>query len=275
MRIVYRRRRLTAVCASLFMLHGAPGHADTIRIGGTGSALGTMKMVAVEFERSHPGVAIRVLKSLGSSGGINAVARGAVDLALSSRELREKEKNLGLKASRYASTPLALFTSREEKNVSLSVKEVARIFAGQRTTWPDGKAILIAMRPKIEADIAILGAHSAEMKAALNIAAGRPELPILFTDQDALDFLESNPDSFGVMALAAAISERRRVTPLNLDGVAPTVENLANGSYRLSKSLYFVHAGTPNPPVEKLMAFIRSPDGAKVLRAAGNLPQSD
>lgn len=268
-------RWLAAVGVAVFAFNAAPGQADTIRVGGTGSALGTMRMVGDAFEKAHPGIAVHVLKSLGSSGGINALARGAVDLALSSRTLREKEKNLGLQASRYAITPLGLFTSRNEKNVSLSIDEVAQIFAGQRTAWPDRKSILIAMRPKTETDIEILGTYSPELKAALDIAVGRPELPILFADQDALDFLETHPGSFGAMALAAAVSERRRLTPLNLDGVAPTVENLANGTYRLSKAFYFVHAGTPSPLVQKLMAFVGSPAGADILRAAGNLPKSD
>lgn len=275
MHAMFLRRWLAAAGMAVFAFSAVPGHADTIKVGGTGSALGTMRMVGEAFEKTHPGIAVQVPKSLGSSGGINAVARGAVDLALSSRALREKEKNTGLRASLYAITPLGLFTARGGTNVSLSVKEVAHIFAGQRTAWPDRKPILIAMRPKTETDIEILGSYSPELKAALDIAVGRSELPILFADQDTLDFLEDNPGSFGAMALAAAVSERRRITPIDLDGVAPTVENLANGTYRLSKAFYFVHAGTPKPSVQKLMAFVRSPAGADILRAAGNLPKSE
>ena len=51
-------------------------YAETVKIGGTGFALGVMKMLAESFEKQYPGVKIQVFPSLGSSGGIKAVLQG-------------------------------------------------------------------------------------------------------------------------------------------------------------------------------------------------------
>ena len=54
---------------------GAPADAsaETLKIGGTGAALATMKLLGAAAERSHPGTRVEVLPSLGGAGGIMAV----------------------------------------------------------------------------------------------------------------------------------------------------------------------------------------------------------
>ncbi len=106
-------------------------HAEErLRIGGTGGDLGTMKSLATLFEKNNPGIVINVLPSLGSSGGIKAVAAGAIDLAISSRPLKDKEKNLGLVAQPYAITAMAIVTGKSNTVKSVSSEELAKMFAG-------------------------------------------------------------------------------------------------------------------------------------------------
>ena len=73
-----------------------PARADTIRLGGTGGALGGMKLLAEEFKKSHPGDTVIILPSMGSSGGINAVLSGALDIGLGNRALTGAEQGRGL-----------------------------------------------------------------------------------------------------------------------------------------------------------------------------------
>jgi phosphate transport system substrate-binding protein len=50
-----------------------------ITIGGTGAALGTMRVLTAEFGKSSPDIQIRIVPSLGSSGAVKAVLDGAID----------------------------------------------------------------------------------------------------------------------------------------------------------------------------------------------------
>jgi phosphate transport system substrate-binding protein len=50
-----------------------------LKIGGSGSSLGTMKLLAQAFEKSPPGVKVKVLASLGSAGAIKAISKKAID----------------------------------------------------------------------------------------------------------------------------------------------------------------------------------------------------
>src|SRR4030067_2551546 len=49
-----------------------PAHADTIRLGGTGGALGAMKLLAEEFKKSRPGDTGIIFLSMGSCSAYGA-----------------------------------------------------------------------------------------------------------------------------------------------------------------------------------------------------------
>lgn len=69
-----------------------------------GCALGTTKLLAAAFEKSHPGVRISVLPSLGTSGSIKAVNQGAIDIGIGGRPMKEDERRLGLHILEYLTT---------------------------------------------------------------------------------------------------------------------------------------------------------------------------
>jgi hypothetical protein len=107
-------RALTA--AGLLVLLGlsrraAAGEAALLRIGGTGMALATMRQIGDEFAATRPDVAIKVLPSLGTGGGLAAVADAAIGIALSARALNDAERAKGLRSLAYARTPIAFVSS--------------------------------------------------------------------------------------------------------------------------------------------------------------------
>ena len=100
--------RSVVVVATFCLLFTAGSFAATLKIGGTGAALGTMRILADQFVRKRPDISVVIPDSLGSGGGIKAVLAGALDIALSSRQLKPKEQNAGAKATQYATTPFVL-----------------------------------------------------------------------------------------------------------------------------------------------------------------------
>src|SRR5690348_7534409 len=69
-----------------------------IRIGGTGMALATMRRIADALVAGDPDIAIDILPSLGTGGGVSAAAAGAIDVALSARQLNDAERAKGLQS---------------------------------------------------------------------------------------------------------------------------------------------------------------------------------
>jgi ABC-type phosphate transport system substrate-binding protein len=98
----------------------AADYQGTLRISGTGAALGTMAQVTAGFQKQYPGVRVVIPPSLGSTGGIKAVIAGALDLGLSSRPLTEAEARQGLVAFEYARSPFLLVTSHKDAGVNFT-----------------------------------------------------------------------------------------------------------------------------------------------------------
>ena len=106
---------------------------ETIRIGGTGTGLGTMTLLASAFQKKHPEIKIRIMPSIGSSGAIQATAQGALDIGLNGRPLTEREAKLGLVVTEYAKTPFVFAVRKDVPVQGLTSKELVKIYSGEMT----------------------------------------------------------------------------------------------------------------------------------------------
>jgi len=264
-------RRVACGFGVALALSGAP-HAETLGVGGTGTAQGTVRMLAEAYARQRPDIAFELPRSLGSSGGIKAVAAGALDIATSGRPLKAEEKRQGLVEWAYATTPFLLATSHPTFRENLTNADVVAIFSLQRTAWPDGSTIRVVLRPESDADSEFLNARFPGIETGLKAARGLRTIPIANTDQDNIEEAERLVGSFAASSLAILRSEgRSKVVALPLDGVEPTLANLESGAYRYAKTLYFVTLA-PKAAAQDFLAFVAGPEGQRVLREAGNAP---
>ena len=266
-----RRAACLAGSGAILLMTTLAVQADAIKIGGTGTGLGAMKLLAQEFKKSHPDAQLIVTPSLGSTGAIKAVLAGAIDLGISARPLSTQEQRQGVSAWAYARTPFMLVTGVGNKSAGLSLSQLVQIYSGKVSQWPDGSPIRLVVRPDADADSQLLRAFSAEMNSAVSLALARPGLRMADTDQDNADALEQLPGSLGAATLSQILTENRTLKALTLDGVAPTLEALAAGRYPYSKTLHLVSAAKPSALARDFAAFIRSPAGQAVLARTGNL----
>jgi phosphate transport system substrate-binding protein len=246
--------------------------AETLQIAGTGSAIGTMKMLASAFEKKNPGVKVQVLPSVGSSGAIKAVVKGAIDIGLISRSLKEEESGLGLSVTEYAKTPFILVAKETVPISGLSSGALAKIFRNEMQTWPNGERIRLIMRPATETDTLLAKSISREMSWAVEDALSRQGMLIALTDQDSIQMLEKTPGALGFSTLTQVIAEKRRLKILALDGKSPVVKSRINISYPFFKTLSLVTKSESSPTVRRFIDFVLSARGRHILADSGNLP---
>jgi phosphate transport system substrate-binding protein len=60
-----------------------------------------------------------------------------------------------------------------------------------------------------------------------------------------------------------------------LDGVPANEANVKSGNYRIVRETFVVVKGGPAPAVDQFIAFMRSPEGAAIIKANGALPTAD
>jgi phosphate transport system substrate-binding protein len=247
----------------------AADYQGTLRIGGTGAAVGTITQVAAAFQKKHPDVRFVFPPSLGSAGGIKAVIAGALDVGLNSRPLTEAERGHGLVLAKYARTPLLLVTSHKGAEVSFTRKQIAAIYDGEIQAYPDGTPLRVIMRPEVEIDIHLARGLSPEIDAAITRAQLREGMSVAVTDHENAEMLVKTRGALGWMTLAQLISEDLELAPLPIDTMLPNQANFASGKYPLFRSFSVVTAAQPSPLTKAFLEFLTSAEGRTILLRNG------
>jgi len=265
--------RFVSIMTVLAFLAPAVFAEETIRVSGTGGAIGGMKLLGEAFEKKHPGVKVNVLSSTGSYGGIKAVVAGKLDLAIAARHIKEEEKVPGLVEELYGKTAVIFATSSSNQADELSLAEIQDIYAGKKTTWANGNKIFLVIRPAIDEYTDFLERLSPGMKGAVETAQKRPGVYTGITDQDAADQIERTPGSFGVTSYVLVASEKRKIKPLVVDGISPVGKNGVSDKYLYFINFYSVYLKDRNTgAVRDFIDYINSKEGGKILRMNGFIP---
>lgn len=246
--------------------------AEVLRVSGTGSTIGSVRQLATAYQRANPGQAIRLLPNVGSSGAIKAVAEGALDVGISGRPLRPEEQARGLLALAFAQTALVFAAGPGVKAGSMTASELARIYRGESTAWPDGGRIRLVLRPRSDVDTGLVRSISPELDAAVELALSREGMLMAATNQDCNETLARTPGSIGPTSLTQLVTESLAVHPLAWNGVAPTLQNLASGAYPLTKRFHLVIRASPTAAVRRFVDYLGTPEARRILERTGNLP---
>lgn len=243
--------------------------ADALRIGGTGAVTAMLQQVGAAFSADTE-IKVEVIPALGSSGSIQAVRAGVLDIAISGRQLKPDELAQGLTSVPFVRTPFGFVTSHRNPD-GITRADLPEIFKSEKAGWKDGTPVRIILRPRSESDTALIGDLFPGMGPAIEAARRRPDVPMAATDQDNADMAERTPGSLVGATFTQIKLEKRRLRFVPIDGVEPSLESLENGTYPYEKTMYLVLPSKPSSAAERFLAHLRSPKGRDALRDTGTL----
>jgi phosphate transport system substrate-binding protein len=275
----FRRRRPASISVSrgiaaagiTLLLATTAGSAsgEVLRTGGPGAVTKILQRIGAAFTEREPGTTLVVMPNLGSAGAIAGVSDGLLDFAVSGRPLKPEEAK-SLTAIVLASTPFGLASSNPNPG-NIKCADVAAFYRNSASVWPDGTPVRVVLRPKSEVDAALLANTFPNMAAAVEQLRERKEIPVVATDQDNVLLAEKLPGSLTAVTLTQVLTENAHLHFVAIDGVEPTLENFERGAYPYRKDFHFVFSHGTKPVVERFIAFLRSAEGERLLREAGNL----
>jgi phosphate transport system substrate-binding protein len=96
---------------------------------------------------------------------------------------------------------------------------------------------------------------------------------VLYSEPAMHEALLTFQFALGLSDLGTITIERLPIRALSIDGIAPTLENIANGQYPFIKTLGFVWREDTLPDLARaFVEFVQSDDGAEILTSHGYLP---
>ena len=125
---------LAAVLTLSTMAGCAQKASGTVTTDGSTSMEKVIGALGEAFQNENSGVTF-TYNPTGSSSGIQAVQEGRCDIGLSSRALKDEEKDSGLTETVLALDGIAVIVNPENPVSDLDVDTIARLYTGEITSW--------------------------------------------------------------------------------------------------------------------------------------------
>jgi phosphate transport system substrate-binding protein len=247
-----------------------PARPDGLIVAGSGSNVAVVREIARRY-RERAAADVRVPDSIGTGGALRALADRVIDVGLASRRLTPAEKSAGLVERVLARVPVAAVVHPDVAVSDVGLAELTAIFGGERTRWPNGTPIVPLLREPGDSGNEIIAQAWPQLWRAIDAAMQAGRLTTCYTDQEMADTVAGTDGAIGFLDVGTLQLTRPRLRPLAIDGIAPTPDQAAAGTYPLVKTLTFVTVGPPVGDAERFLRFATSPELADLLAGHGYL----
>ncbi len=254
---------LMLVVVALISLHGKTGElTGSITIAGSTSVQPLAEELAQFFMQKNPHVQIFV-QGGGSSAGIKAALLGTADIGNSSRNLRPSEQ---LYATTIALDGIAIVVNPNNQLDGMTLQQVQEVFSGEVTSWENlgvssknlrNKNIVLVNR---ETGSGTRGAFEELVMEPVNKSLTVNAL-VQAQNGSVQQVIRTTEAAIGYLSLGFLDG----VKPLKINRVAPTVENIINGSYKIARPFLMTTKEKPAGLVKEFLDFILSTEGQQII----------
>lgn len=244
---------------------------ERVMIAGSGSVKPLVQLLADAWTAKTPGRVVEFLPSTHTAGGVSAVASGTADAGMTSRPLKDGEKSSGLEFRPLSDDGLVIAANRGAGVTEITTEQVRAVYSGKIERWTElggvDEQIVVLDRNEDESAKIILRQYVLGPK--LRIA---PDAIILYYESEMVTALEKTPFAIGYFSMGDAISKKRSVTLLKVDGVDPTVANVLSGRYPVVRQLGLIFKKDLRAPAKSFVDFMLSKEGAELMADQGYAP---
>lgn len=248
---------------------GSSAVSGTITAAGSSALKPLVDAAKKSFQSNNPDVSITV--SAGGSGvGLQQVASGTVDIGDSDVTAASKlsaDQAKTLVDHQVCTIGVAVITSSDVKVTNLTTDQLTGIFTGKITNWNQvggtDEKITLVTRPSNS------GTRALFKQYALN---GQDESAStsLNTDDSGvlLQDVSGNKGAIGYVALSYLVTSPN-VNTVNIDGAAPTLENIYSGKYKVWGTEHMYTKGTAKGATAAFLKYMQSSEFATKAETLG------
>ena len=220
-----------------------------------------------------------VLEYNNTVGGYKLLGEKQTDIFFGAYPSEEQIAEANAEGTEFVYTPIGydafvFFVHKDNPIDNLTTEQVQGIYSGEITNWSEvgGKNEKISAYQRNE------GSGSQSMLIRFMDGKEIMEAPTEMVDDLMVGIVErvsdyrskSNSIGFSFRYYLEGIIKNPDIKLLSIDGIAPTVENIKNGSYPITASLYVVtYEGNDNENVGKLIDWILSEEGQEIIEKTG------
>jgi len=270
-------RRILVFLAGLFFCASAvhaqspldafKGLKGNLDIAGGTAHIPVMKEAARQIMQHYPDIRISIAGG-GSGVGVQKVGEGLVQIGNTGRPLKDAEiEKYGLVSHPFAIDGVAIAVNPQNKVSALSKEQIKDIFSGRITNWKSvgGTDSPISLYGREDGS----GTRETFENKTMDKGSVADSANVISSNGAMKTAIAQDPNAIGYVGIGHLDDSIKGIT---FEGVSPTQENAANGSYAVTRLLYMNTKGEPTGLTKAFVDYIFSPVGQECVSKAGYIP---
>lgn len=237
------------------------------------------------FSNANPGVNISVTGG-GSGTGIAALINKTVDLANASRSIKDSEieaaESQGINIQEFivAWDGISVVINKGNTVTELSIEQISKIYTGEITNWSevggeDGE-ILVTSRDSSSGTFEYFKERVVQMDRMMKDNDYTQMALFLASNAAIREEVSGNENAIGYIGLGYLDGSIKAVNIIGeeaTEGVEPSIENVQNGSYPISRPLFIYVPDADMTDLERaFLDFVLGEEGQAIALDIGFVP---
>ncbi len=257
---------------------------NSIQIKGSDTMVNLSQAWAEKYMDENTGDFVAVTGG-GSGTGLSSLISGTCDIAMSSRNIKDKEialarqKGIDPNEIKAALDGLAVVVNPANPVSKLTIGQLAGIFTGKISNWKEvgGKdeKIVILSREVNSGTHVYFKEHVLRKNDSNSKEEFAPSALMLSSSQAIADEIAGNTAAIGYYGMGY-ISKKQKPVAVAKDEksayIEPEIENVVNGEYPISRPLFLYTNGSPEGLVKKFVDYVLSKEGQDIVLATDFVP---
>ncbi|MGQ9546421.1 MAG: PstS family phosphate ABC transporter substrate-binding protein [Dehalococcoidia bacterium] len=276
---------LAVVLVRVFAGGGSP--SSSIKIIGSNTVTPLSSVWAEEFMKDNPQVSIAV-SGPGSGVGIAALIDGTTDICQSSRAIKQSEidqaeaRGVHPYEIQLASDGLSVVVHPSNPVSELTIAQLSAIYTNQITNWREvggnDAPIVVLSRDTNSGTHVFFKEHVVQMLGLptqdTTLEYGSSVLFVPSTEEGVME-VAGNPNAIfyaGLGYVTDAVKLLAIKKTASDPGVLPSVPTVLDGTYPISRPLFFYTNGAPAGTIKDFIDYCLSPKGQSKVTEVGYIP---
>jgi len=251
--------------------------AANVTVKGSDTLVRLGQRWAEEYMKIHTDAVIQVSGG-GSGTGIAALINGTTDICEASRDMKEQEytdaKAKGVNPYRVsvALDGIAVFLNEANPLNELSLDQLYGIYTGEITNWKqvggESHAIILYGRENNSGTYAYFKEHVLKNE---DYAENTQTLPGTAAVVNAVA-KDKYGIGYGGIAWGKGVKHLGVKKTAEATAIAPSLATVTDGTYPISRELYWFFDGQPTGDLKAILNWVLSPEGQKIAEEVDYIP---
>jgi phosphate transport system substrate-binding protein len=250
---------------------------NSIQIKGSDTMVNLGQAWAEKYMEENPGDFVAVTGG-GSGTGLSSLISGTCDIAMSSRNIKDKEivlakqKGINPFEIKVGLDGLAVVVNPANPVSKLTLDQLAGIFTGKIYNWKEvggSDQKIVVLSREVNSGTHVYFKEHVLRKLDPNSKEEFASGALLLSSSQAIaDEVAGNPSAIGYYGMGYISSKQKHIDVAGDEKSAyvnPNIENVISGKYPISRPLFLYTNGQPEELVKKFVDYTLSKEGQEIV----------